>query len=96
MTTTCEQCGAELKIGDYPFCGGDQSKHQPYGGYAIGDDIPGGLLVHNGLCNEDGSPRRYDTKSAMAKEAQKRGLTNLVRHVGDKGSDKSKHTQRFI
>jgi hypothetical protein len=94
--TKCEACGAELHIGDFPFCGGDASKHQPYGGHVVGDDIPGGLEVRHGLCNEDGTPRRYDSKSAMAKEAKARGLTNYVRHVGSKGSDKSKNTQRFV
>ncbi len=94
--TKCDECGAELQMGSYPFCHGDPTKHQPYGGYAVGDDIPGGVEIRHGLCNEDGSARRYYSKSEMAKEATKRGLVNYVRHVGVNGTDKSKQTQRFI
>lgn len=62
----------------------------------IGDDIPGGIWIRHGLCNEDGSPKKYYCKSDIAKEAAKRGLENLVRHVGDKGSDKSKNTVKWV
>lgn len=62
----------------------------------IGDDIPGGIVIRHGLCNPDGSPRKYYSKSEMAKEAERRGLVNAVRHVGDKGSDKSKNTVRWV
>lgn len=63
-----------------------------------GDDIPGGILIHHGICNRDGTPRRYYTKSAQKAAADRRGLTNYVVHEVDpkSGSDKSKHTQRFI
>jgi putative FmdB family regulatory protein len=52
--------------------------------------------IRHGLCNEDGSPRRFYSKSEIAKEAAKRGLVNLVRHVPERGSDKSKHTSRWV
>ncbi len=87
--TKCEACGAELHIGDFPFCGGDASKHQPYGGHAIGDECD--VVVKHGICNEDGTPRRYRSRAEMAKVAKERGLVNYVRHI-----DGSKHTQRFV
>jgi len=62
----------------------------------IGDDIPGGIEIRHGICNEDGSPRRYYSKSEMAKEAKRRGLTNQVTHVTPQGTDKSPHTSRWI
>lgn len=62
----------------------------------IADDIPGGYLVKHGICNEDGSPRRYYSKSEMAAEAKRRGLTNLVEHKTAGSSDKSKHTSRWV
>jgi hypothetical protein len=65
-------------------------------GTVIGDDIPGGLEVKNGLCNADGTPQRFYSKSAIAAEAVKRGMTNFVTHVGSKGSDKSRHTSRWV
>lgn len=38
------------------------------------DTIPGGMLIAHGLCNPDGTPRRYDSHSEINLEAQKRGL----------------------
>src|SRR5262245_54954004 len=63
----------------------------------IPDEIPGGYEVKHGICNKDGSPRRYYSKSEMAAEAKRRGLVNYVRHQTEgTGSDKSKHTSRWI
>jgi hypothetical protein len=59
-------------------------------GQVIGDDIPGGLEIKNGLCNADGTPRRYYSKSEIAREAAKRGYVNHVTHVPSPGSDKSR------
>lgn len=89
--TTCDKCGAELVIGDFPFC--------PHGRGANGvipDDIPGGVLMEHGICNSDGSPRRYYSKSEMAREAKARGLMPFVRHTPEQGSDKSPFTTRWI
>lgn len=61
----------------------------------IGDDVPGGLMIENALCHSDGTPRRFDSKSAMFKFAKARGWTNDVHHIDVTGS-KNKHTQRFI
>lgn len=55
---------------------------QPYS-YSMGtqapvvipDDIPGGIDIRHGLCNADGSPRRYFSKTEIRREAEKRGLT---------------------
>ena len=38
------------------------------------DSIPGGLLIEHGLCNEDGTPRRYDSQTEITRECEKRGL----------------------
>lgn len=41
--TTCETCGAELELGDWPFC-----PHGRKGSYTnFKDDIPGGVTVEN-------------------------------------------------
>lgn len=91
MTTTCEKCGKELVIGEFPFC--------PHGigvGGVVDDSIPGGILIKNGLCHADGTPRRFDHKSDIKKAAKAAGLTNYVQHVPSQGSDKSRHTQRFV
>ena len=68
-------------------CGGDYLRSWRPGSTAkvIPDDIPGGVEVRNGLCNEDGSPRRYYSKSDMKREAESRGLVNHVEHIPDRG-----------
>lgn len=94
-----EQRDLYLKMGERPACptcGEATELLWDSPAAVIGDDIPGGIWIRNGICNEDGSPRKYYSKSEMAKEAERRGLTNAVRHVGEKGSDKSRHTSRWV
>lgn len=93
---TCDRCFQSLDIGEH---GQNKCPYEPRsaGANVIADDIPGGLLVRHGLCDpETGAPRRYYSKSEMAREAKARGLVNYVRHVGSKGSDKSKTTSRWV
>ena len=33
MGDICDACGGELKVGDWPFCRGDSSKHVPAPGF---------------------------------------------------------------
>jgi hypothetical protein len=52
------------------------------------DDIPGGLEIHHGLCNEDGSPRTYYSRSEIRRECEARGLTPWTDiHTEDKTKD---------
>ncbi len=60
----------------------------------IGDECD--IMIKHGLCNEDGSARRYTSKQEIAREAERRGLTNVVQHRGHKGGDKSQHTSRWV
>ena len=77
-------------------CGGTLKRGWTQRGAAvIGDDIPGGMDVKHGICNDDGSPRRFYSKSEMRQAAEARGLVNMVRHVPLPGSDKSPHTVRW-
>jgi len=43
----------------------------------VPDSIPGGIMIRHGICNPDGSPRRYDSKTDIRAEADRRGLTIL-------------------
>lgn len=95
----CDTCGGEIRIGDYPFCRGDATRHAPMESYGVvPDDIPGGLEIKNGLCNPDGSPKKYYSRKEIEREAARRGMMNYVVHQPTRGSDKNKfhHTQRFI
>ncbi len=38
------------------------------------DEIPGGVLIEHGLCNPDGTPRRFDSRSEMRLAAQVKGV----------------------
>jgi hypothetical protein len=60
----------------------------------IGDECD--IMIKHGLCNEDGSARRYTSKQEIAREAERRGLTNVVQHRGTKSGDKSQHTSRWV
>ncbi len=67
----------------------------------IGDDIPGGLLVTNGICAENGDPIRYYTKSDIRKAAKAKGLIwggDHSDHVTNPkmGTDKNPHTTRCV
>lgn len=91
----CDRCFQPLEQGEHgqykcPY------EPRPSGGAVIDDSIPGGLVIRHGLCNEDGTPRRYDSKSEIALEAKRRGMVNYVRHQPPKGTDKSRHTSRWV
>lgn len=79
----CPSCGIVFGIGDWPFCPHGRSR---YG--IITDDIPGGIEVRHGICNEDGTPKRYYSYSSMRKAAFEKGLTQ--------GNDTPKINQRIV
>lgn len=94
-----EQYDKLLKVGERPpcpICSGSTETLWTRSANVVGDDIPGGVLIRNGICNEDGSPKRYYTKSEMRAEAKRRGLVNIVEHVTPPDSDKSPHTTRWV
>lgn len=94
-----EQRDRFLKVGerpDCPECGASTSTLWEQSTNIIPDDIPGGMLIEHGICNEDGTPRRYYSKSEMAAEAARRGLTNIVEHKTPPGTDKAPHTTRWV
>jgi hypothetical protein len=83
-------------------CGGEMERIFQMAGRKTSDvhvdSIPGGLYIKHGLCNEDGTPRRYDSYSEIRREEERRGLIPYVTHEVDpaSGSDKNPYTQRFI
>lgn len=46
------------------------------------DEIPGGILIHHGLCNEDGTPKRYYSNSEIARAAKEKGWEPHVCNLG--------------
>ena len=86
------------KVGENPPCPvcGEPTFHiwRSFGS-VVADEIPGGVEIRHGICNEDGSPTRYYSKSEMARAAKEKGLINAVRHVTAPGTDKSPHTVKW-
>lgn len=80
---TCEKCGHELSISDWPWC-----PHQRGSFNAQPNDIPGGLTLEN-LGHE--SVTVY-SRSELRRELKARGLVEFVRHTPVPGSDTSPHT----
>ena len=71
----CSKCGAQLHVGDFPFCHGNPSEHSRSSPGVVGDDIPGGILIKHAVCNPDGSPRRFYSKSDIKRAANEVGYT---------------------
>ena len=101
----CIQCGVEKldvleEIKAEPpqcVCGGIMSRVWTSKAGSVQDDsIPGGLLIYNTLCYADGTPRRFDSYTELNRAAEAAGVHNHVEHIGAKGSDKSKHTTRWV
>ena len=89
----CQSCGSE-----YMEQLSTTSRPSSVTPGVVPDSIPGGMVIRHGICNLDGTPRRYDSYSEMRAEAKARGLVNAVEHETDpsSGSDKNPHTQRFV
>jgi hypothetical protein len=65
MSMTCERCGAEVRVGDWPHC-----PHGAYRGGVVGDDIPGGFVQeHFG-----DRPETFYSKKAMLQRADELNL----------------------
>lgn len=74
---TCEACGAEIVIGDFPFCGG-KNRHGRSTLSTHPDDIPGGRMFENGFA----SPRRFDSHSAHRRALAAEGLEIRAKWAG--------------
>ncbi len=101
----CNACGTE-RIDVYEAvkqadpvcdCGGTLEKMWAAPPAVIQDSIEGGLWIRHGLCHPDGSPKRYDSKSDIRRAEKASGWANHVEHKPEsRGSDKSKHTSRWV
>jgi hypothetical protein len=69
----CEKCGAEMRVGDFPFC--------PHGRGAqtvIGDDVPGGFWAENGWPE----PKKFYSKSEHVKALSAHGYEIVAKNAG--------------
>lgn len=88
---TCEKCGRELQIGDYPFCNKFGGHERGYPNI-IGDECD--YWDHN-LAKD---PIHITSKQQRKRLMKEYGVQEGVRHVGTpgEGSDKSPHTTRWV
>lgn len=79
----CPDCGNRkldfyLQAGEsYPECVcGARMEWLPRAGnqQVVPDDIPGGVLIEHGLCNPDGTPKRYYSRSEIRLACAVKGL----------------------
>lgn len=49
------------------------------------DDIPGGIDIAHGICNADGSPRRYYSRTAIKKALRAKGLIAYHDYESEQG-----------
>lgn len=71
---TCEKCGHEMRVGDYPFC-----PHARGTANVIGDDIPGGMVVENGFAE----PIRVYSHSEHRRRLAAEGLEIRAKWAGE-------------
>jgi hypothetical protein len=81
---TCDRCGVEIQIGDFPFC--------PHGAMRAGRgaDVtwPGGRTFEN----LGDRPVTFYSPTEQARYLKAHGIESVVRHAPVPGSDKSPHT----
>lgn len=69
---TCERCNRPTEIGEHGLY---KCPLEPRCAATVRpDSIPGGVEIAHGLCNADGSPRRYHSRSEINLECAKRNL----------------------
>jgi hypothetical protein len=63
----CPKCNKSLEVGEWPFC-----PHGPSNWGVIGDECD--VWIKHGICNPDGTPKRYRSKADMREAAFNAGL----------------------
>ena len=71
---TCDTCGAEIRVGDFPFCPHGQS-----GAAIVRDEIPGGMVVENGFPE----PITVYSHSEHRRLLAERGLEIRAKYAGE-------------
>ena len=69
---TCERCYRPLDVGEHGL--GVCPLERRRSNAIWTDDIPGGVLIANGICNADGTPKRYYSRSAIKEACDAKGM----------------------
>ena len=97
----CERQRTDVWVedGQYPSC--ELCEYSTVRMWAMGSsaNVNGDecyVLIKNGLCHPNGAPKLYTSKAAIRRDEKITGWKQHVTHVPSPGSDKNKHTQRFV
>jgi hypothetical protein len=83
---TCERCGGDIEVGDYPFCKGRPDDHQRGSATVIGDEMD------HWQVNGTKTPIHFTSKAERKAWLKAAGYEEFVRHQPLPGTDKSAHT----
>ena len=73
----CERCGAELHVGDFPFCRTGPADHRGTTVAIQPDDVPGGFWVENAWRE----PRQFYSQKEYERALAADGMELRPRHV---------------
>ena len=81
---TCDRCYQPLDRGEHGLykCPLEQRKRTAV---VWTDDIPGGLEIAHGICNADGTPRRYYSRSEIKAACEVKGIIPYHEVVAESG-----------
>ncbi len=85
--TRCAKCQAVLHVGDFPFCRNGPADHARGVSTVVGDEVD--FVQVNGLPQ----PRRFRSRLEHQRWLKEQGYRVYDTHVGEQGSDKSRHTR---
>lgn len=79
---TCETCGVEMRVGDWPYC--PHGAAQPS---IVSDEVPGGFWAENGLPE----PQFFTSKRAHVEALKANGKVIAAKWAGEQ----DKHLKRW-
>src|ERR1051326_8062241 len=88
----CDQCGRIVHTGEWPFC--------PHGrptGTVIGDEID--VTIEHGLCNDDGTPRRFRSRSELRLACAVKGMIpyhDVYAEQGNRRLEDARHRDDWL
>lgn len=89
---TCDRCFQPLDTGEHGWMLCPLEPRRGLFPNVIGDDIPGGMTIHN----MSDTPETFYSKSDHRRRCKELGIVVRDRHVGHDHTDKSPFTSRWV
>lgn len=94
----CDRCYQPADVGEHGLylCPLEARRNSPV---VWADDIPGGILMHNGICNEDGTPRKYYSWSAIDAACKAKGVIpyhDVYTEGGNRTLEDARHRDDYL